>query len=130
MDTNECIEFLKKAKTAYYSPRDIEKKYWDKIDCIIKRLQMWEDFKEKYGNCVFKPLDDRPAVLEDLLNNIMYEFEQEYFPKPKIRKEVRIEVLAENEDVIDELAKEIEDMNGRIFDKGKIRIVTTRWERN
>ena len=125
MDTNECVEFLKKAKTAYYSPRDIEKKYWDKIDCIIKRLQMWEDFKKKYKGCYLMVSQSARG-----LNHLMEEFEKEYFHIPRIRKTVEVEVLAENEDVIDELAKEIEDMNGRIFNKGKIRIVTTQWERD
>lgn len=92
------------------------------IDEIIKRLQMWEDFKKEYGAYIFSP----NLTIEDMMNRL----EEKYLPKPKIRKEVRVEVLAENEDVIDELAKEIEDMNGRIFSKGKIRIVTTRWERD
>jgi hypothetical protein len=59
----------------------------------------------------------------------MEKFEQKYFSKPEIRKEIRVEVLAENEDVIDELAKGIENMNAVIFDAGKIRVVTTRWEK-
>ena len=96
------------------------------IDGVIKRLQMWEDFKEKYKGCYLMVSQSARG-----LNHLMNEFEQECFPKPKIRKEVRVEVLAENEDVIDELAKDIEDMDwNRKFNKGKIRIITTRWERD
>lgn len=94
------------------------------IDEVIKRLQMWEDLKEKCGNCVIQPIEG-----ELNFNDAIREIEQKYFPEPRIRKFIEVEILAENEDVIDELAKDIEEMNSRIFDKGKIRIVTTRWER-
>lgn len=96
------------------------------IDEVIKRLQMWEELKKRYGFYLVGGLLDSygNVKIEDFMNKV----EQSHFPKPKIRKEIRVEVLAENENVIDELAKDIEDMNGRIFHKGKIRVVTTRWE--
>ena len=101
------------------------------IDEIIKRLQMWEDFKKKYKGCNFiEHIKDVDCSNWKQLNYVMNEFEEKYLSKPKIRKSVEVEVLAENEEVIDELAKEIEDMNGQIFRKGKISVVSTRWIRD
>ena len=48
----------------------------------------------------------------------------------EIRRIIEVEVLASNKEAINELEKNIYDMNGRRFDKGKIRIVNTRWKRN
>ncbi len=47
----------------------------------------------------------------------------------EIRKTIEVEVLASNREVINELEKNIYNMNGQIFDKGKIRVVSTRWIR-
>ena len=55
--------------------------YGLQVDEVIKRLQMWEDFKEKYDKNAFKSLEDRSIMLKDLVGNIMYEFEQKYFSK-------------------------------------------------
>ncbi len=100
------------------------------IDEVIRRLQMWEDFKKKYKHNAFEKLNKDECVQEkDLVGNIMDNFEKEHFHIPHIPNVIEVEVLAENRDVIDELAKEIEDMNGQQFRAGKIRVVSTRWVR-
>ena len=125
MDTKEIIKFLKGTKyiPAHYTWMGEENKI---IDEVIKRLQMWEDFKEKYKHNAFERLNDECVHEKDLVGNIMDSFEKEYFQVPHIYNVVEVDVLASSHDVIDELAKEIEEMNGRRFDKGKIRIVSTR----
>jgi len=130
MDTSkECIEWLRDTK--YPSNKYLhESVYNNIIEDIIKRLQMWEDFKREGLSERFIKLNNDCTTSSFKIGTYMDEFEQVYFSKPKIRKEVKVEVLAENEDVIDELAKGIEDMNGQNFSKGKIRVVTTRWEKD
>ena len=78
MDSKKCIEFLENAKTIYFSPRDIEKEYWDKIDEIIKRLQMWEDFKKALGR---RYIHYSLINFQKTISEAMEEFEKECFPK-------------------------------------------------
>ena len=49
------------------------------IDEVIKRLQMWEDLKEKCGNCIIEPIEG-----ELNFNDAMKDIEQKYFPKIQI----------------------------------------------
>lgn len=98
------------------------------INEVIKRLQMWEDFKKLYG---YKDMFwEVQAGLPKNVSEAMDRFEEKYFPKPRIHNVIEVDVLASNHDVINELAKEIQEMNGRRFDKGKIRVVSTRWVRD
>jgi len=128
MNIEIMIEFLKGTK---YIPANYAwlGKHDEIIDEVIKRLRMWEDFREKYKHNAFERLTDECVHEKDLVGNIMDSFEKEYFQVPHIRNVIEVDVLASNHDVIDELAKEIQDMNGRRFDKGKIRVVSTRWAR-
>ena len=58
------------------------------------------------------------------------DFLQDDVVENRIDRIIEVNVLASNKEVIDELAKDIEEMNGRSFDKGKIRVVWTRWVRD
>jgi len=58
----------------------------------------------------------------------MDNFEQKYTDYPKIRKTIEVEILASNREVINEIEKNINDMNGIIFNKGAARIISTRWK--
>ena len=66
--------------------------------------------------------DKTKGEVLDFLENDVTEF--------RIRRTIEVEVLASNQEVINELAKDIEEMNGRSFDKGKIRVISTRWIRD
>jgi len=140
MSTKECIDFLKVQKKESGS-NEYLKIFNGKIDEIIERLQigerfvnllergqkfekMWEELKSKYGT-FFRDTEERRC-----LGEMMSLMEHEYFPK-EIRKSIEVEVLASNKEVIDELAKDIEDMGwDRKFNKGTIRVVSTRWVRS
>ena len=129
MNTEKSIKLLKVVKEIlpeHYN-FDFGK---EEIDEIIKRLQMWEDFKKRGFNESFLKLNDDCTISKFKIDPYMDNFEQEYFQKPKIRKTIEVDVLASNKEVINELEKEIDEMNGRIFDKGKIRVVSTRWKRD
>jgi len=66
--------------------------------------------------------DEKGEVLDFLENDVV---------ENKIRKTIEVEVLASNKEVIDELAEEIEIMtSSRRFDKGNIRVISTRWVRD
>lgn len=56
--------------------------------------------------------DDKKGEVLDFLENDVNE--------KRFRRTIEIEVLASNMKVIDEMAKDIEEMNGRSFNKGKI----------
>lgn len=65
-----------------------------------------------------KKFDDEKGKVLDFLESDVVENE--------IKKTIKVEVLASNSEVINELEEEIEDMNARRFEKGKIRIVSIR----
>lgn len=73
MDMKECIEFLKNKKyiPANYAWMGENNKI---IDEIIKRLQIWEDFKEGYG---FVWSCEKGAEVRTLMDK----FEKRYFLK-------------------------------------------------
>jgi hypothetical protein len=56
--------------------------------------------------------DDKKGKVLDFLENDIAE--------NRFRRTIEIEVRASNMEVIDEMAKDIEEMNGRRFNKGKI----------
>ena len=64
------------------------------IDEVIKRLQMWEGFKEKYKGCYLMVSQSARG-----LSHLMEEFEKEYFPKP-VKKTVTIEFEATADHII------------------------------
>jgi len=80
MDTKECKEFLEYIKTAHYTAKDIKINYWDKIDEVIKRLEIWEDLKN-FGDKVGLYGVDAPINIDGNLKRLMEEWEQTYFPK-------------------------------------------------
>jgi len=134
MDTKECIEVLKSMKNGNVpsSYSEFCKEYNDKIDEVIKRLQMWEDFKKqcKKGRLYIDVHCEHGESAGFSIKDEMDNFEQKCFPKPEIRKTIEVEVLASNREVINELEKEIFDMaNGQSHHKGKIKVVSTRWAR-
>lgn len=51
------------------------------IDEVVKRLQMWEVFKGKYGEMVGLHSYEAPVNIGGNLKELMEEFEQGYFPK-------------------------------------------------
>ena len=117
MDTEKSIKLMKVIKEIL--PDDYSFDFGkEEIDEIIKRLQMWEDFKEKHGNEFFHNDEKWTAKLSLLMD----EFEEKYYPKSKIYRTIEVQVTASNEEVVDELSKNIEEMNGRIFNKGKITV--------
>jgi len=101
------------------------------IDEVIERLQMWEGFKKqcRKGRLYIDVLCQHGESAGFSIGDEMDNFEEKYLSKPRIRKTIEVEVLASNREVINELEKEIDEMNGRIFDKGEIRVVSTRWAR-
>ena len=127
MNTEKSIKLLKVIKEIlpeHYN-FDFGK---EEIDEVIKQLQRGNNFEQIYH----KVKDIIYSHNLIWLQKQMYELEVKYFSeeKPKIRKIIEVEVLASNREVINELEKEIDEMNGRRFDKGKIRVVSTRWVRN
>ena len=124
MDTKEIIDKLERWN---FQIDKVFKCYGLTIDEVIKRLQMWEDFKKLYGyKDMFWGGQGGQANFPENISKAMDNLEEKYFPK-EIHNVIEVDVLASNHDVINELAKEIEEMNGRIFDKGKIRVISTRW---
>ena len=127
MNDKEIISKLERWK---FQIGKVFKSYGLEVDDVIKYLQMWEGFKKwsiKNGVGIFSN-----NVLINLTENsedLMDEFEKDYFAKPKIKTVIEVDVSASNQEVINELAKSIEDMNGQNFYKGKIRVVGTRWTR-
>ena len=136
MSTEKSIKWLKKRRIdddilksmIYYNTPF---KAWnEQIDEIINRLQMWDEFKKRGFNERFLKLNDDCTMSKFKIDTYMDNFEEKYISKPDIRRTIEVEVLASNREVINELEKEIDEMNGRIFNKGKIRIVSTRWARD
>ena len=80
MDTEECIEFLEQDKyNTYNNDIGILKKYNEKINEVIKRLQMWETFKNEYGKDFICPACtslDMATPLENI-KDVMDKYEKE-----------------------------------------------------
>jgi len=128
MNTEKSIKLLKVIKEIlpeHYN-FDFGK---EEIDEIIKRLQMWEEFKKERVLYELDIVSESPKYGQYTIGYLLEKFEKEYFSK-RIFRTVEVEVEASNQEVINELAKDIEEMNGRRFDKGKIRVVNTRWARD
>jgi len=114
MGTKECIEFLENAKTAYYTPGDVKRGYWDKIDEVIKRLQMWEEFKEQYKGCYLMVMQSARG-----LSHLMDEFEKERFPKPKSKRQKINDILEQlNSPDVRTDVKEIKSLLIELRDEG------------
>jgi hypothetical protein len=129
MNTKEVMGNLEALKycDSLFGNKNEASKLDDAIE-LIKRGERFEKmWKELYRDFIRNKEERNISGYSYMVD--MRNIKQKYFPKPKIRKEIRVEVLAENEEVIDELAKDIENMNGVIFDAGKIRVVATRWEK-
>lgn len=95
MNTQECIEFLEEG-TDFTAPEFRYSDYRDKINEVIKRLQMWEEFKSSYGDDYYTKESEK---WWDRLSTIMDEFENKRFPK-KINKKIEIEFEADNKEQI------------------------------
>lgn len=81
---------------------------WIRHECLSYQLP--ED-KQKFD-------DEKGDVLDFLESDVV---------ENKVRKTIAVEVLASNKEVINELAEEIEiNANSRNFDKGTIRVVSTK----
>ena len=81
---------------------------WIRHECLSYQLP--KD-KQKFD-------DEKGEVLDFLENDVV---------ENKVRKTIAVEVLASNEEVIDELAEEIEiNANSLNFEKGAIRVVSTK----
>ncbi len=76
MNTKECIEFLTFQKKESGFKESIEK-FNKKIDEIIKRLQMWEEFKENNGSVWGY---GKGKYISELMSG----FEEKYFPKKEL----------------------------------------------
>jgi len=128
MGIKEDIEILRGMKDGNVpsSYSEFCKEYNNKLDKIIKRLQMREDFKKEYGEYRIDCED-----MDDIkVGKAMDDFEEKYFSK-RINRIIEVEVEASNMEVIDELAKDIQDMaNGQSHRKGKIGVINTRWVRD
>lgn len=100
MDTKECIEFLKQDDIG------ILKKHNNKIDEVIKRLQMWEEFKRDIENGRYcNILDYRDSEGDSLLLKLK-DLEQKYFPK-SVKKTITLTVEGSNKEDLDYAIKSI-----------------------
>lgn len=112
MNTRECINWLEHFKR-YCNKFNIEpdcliasdKNSLDIINCIIKRLQMWEDFKKRYGiHCmkIIEKLDKEGRIKGHGNINLfetMNDFEEKYFSK-LIKKKLIVDIEAKDQNMI------------------------------
>jgi hypothetical protein len=82
---------------------------WIRHECLSYQLP---GDKQKFD-------DEKGEVLDFLESDVV---------ENKIKKTIEVKVLASNEEVVAELAEEIEiNANSKNFDRGIIRVVSTHW---